>query len=65
MNKFTLSLKYFELAADQGFAEAQNNLGLMYLDGQGIEIDYGKAIKYFELAADQGHAGAQELLKHL
>ena len=45
--------------ANQGDAEAQNNLGLMYDLGQGVEQDYKKAIEWYEKAAEQGYAKAQ------
>jgi hypothetical protein len=47
------------LAADQGHAEAQYNLGVMYYKGQGVPQDYAEAVKWYRLAADQGYAEAQ------
>jgi TPR repeat protein len=38
---------------------AQNNLGAMYADGEGVRQDFTEAVKWWRLAADQGHAGAQ------
>ena len=40
-------------------AEAQNNLGYMYQEGEGVEPDDKRAVELFTLAADQGYAGAQ------
>jgi TPR repeat protein len=34
---FKEAIKWFQKAADQGFAEAQYNLGFMYDKGQGVE----------------------------
>jgi TPR repeat protein len=51
--------KWFRLAADQGDATAQFNLGVMYAEGQGVAQDYGEAMKWYRLAADQRHAQAQ------
>jgi TPR repeat protein len=51
--------KRYRLAADQGFAEAQFNLGVMYLQGEGIQQDIKEAARLFELAAMQGEAHAQ------
>ena len=48
--------------ADQGDAHAQNNLGNMYLFGQGVPMDYAEAMKWYRLAADQGNAAAQTAL---
>lgn len=51
-------LEELRLAADRGDAAAQNNLGMMYYDGDGVAQNYGEAVRYFRLAADQGDAGA-------
>ena len=55
-------MKWFRLAADQGFADAQYNLGLAYAAGQGVLQNYGEALEWFRLAADQGLADAQHNL---
>ena len=52
-------MKWYRLAADQGFAVAQSNLGFMYAEGQGVPQDYVEAVKCYRLAADQGLADAQ------
>ncbi|MBL0641313.1 sel1 repeat family protein, partial [Aeromonas veronii] len=46
-------------AAEQGDAEAQFNMGLMYDQGQGVPQDDGQAMAWYRLAAEQGHVGAQ------
>ena len=46
-------------AADQGDAEAQYNLGVMYNTGMGVLKDDAEAVRWFQLSADQGHASAQ------
>ena len=51
--------KWYRLAADQGYAYAQSNLGFMYHNGQGVPQDYVQASKWYRLAADQGNAYAQ------
>ncbi len=38
---------------------AQNNLGVMYDNGQGVPQDYKKAVEWYARAADQGHAMGQ------
>ena len=43
-------------AADQGHIIASNNIGLMYLRGQGIERDYEQAYNYFM----KGHKAGYE-----
>ena len=47
------------LAAEQGDASAQYNLGVMYDSGQGVPQDETEAVRWFRLAADQGDAAAQ------
>ena len=49
-------------AAEQGDAEAQSNLGFMYVKGQGVPKDEAKAVHWYEKAAEQGHAKAQKNL---
>jgi len=46
-------------AAEQGDAEAQHSLGLMYANGQGVTQDYKEAVKWYAKAAEKGLAGAQ------
>jgi TPR repeat protein len=48
--------------AEQGDAEAQYNLGLMYDKGQGVVQDYKKAVKWYRKSAEQGYAMAQSNL---
>ncbi len=57
---FRTALQVLEPLADQGLANAQYNLGLMYRDGQGVPQDYAAAHMWFSLAAAQGHKNAQE-----
>ena len=49
-------------AAEQGHADAQNNLGEMYSKGQGVPQDYAEAVRWYRLAAEQGYAPAQNNL---
>jgi len=46
-------------AAAQGNVVAQNTLGYLYLNGQGITSDYAKAAQWFQKAAEQGYSAAQ------
>ncbi|MHC5060354.1 MAG: secretin N-terminal domain-containing protein [Planctomycetota bacterium] len=48
-----------EKAAEQEYAEAQYNLGVMYSNGQGVEQDYKEAVKWYRKAAEQEYAEAQ------
>ena len=56
---YVQAVKWYRLAAGQGFAGAQTNLGLMYSHGRGVPQDYAQAIKWYRLAAEQGVAYAQ------
>lgn len=49
----------FTRAAEKGNADAQFNLGLMYLKGQGVPLDNAQALKWFRLSAEQGNPKAQ------
>jgi len=46
----------------QGYANAQINLGNMYHDGRGVMRDDVAAVKWYRLAAKQGDAAAQNSL---
>src|SRR5260370_24370165 len=46
--------RLYRLAADQGNADGQNNLGLMYVNGWGVPQDYVAAHMWFNLAAAGG-----------
>merc|ERR1712139_115880 len=51
-------MKWYRMAADQGNADAQCNIGNMYYDGQGVAQDYSAAMKWYRMAAGQGYAQA-------
>ncbi|MEN0073068.1 MAG: tetratricopeptide repeat protein [Paracraurococcus sp.] len=52
--------RLYRLAADQGFAAAQINLGVLYEKGRGgLPRDDRRAAELYRLAADQGLAAAQ------
>jgi len=46
------------LAAAQGRASAQYNLGVMYGNGQGVVQDYVRAHMWYNLAAVKGNSDA-------
>jgi TPR repeat protein len=48
-----------KVRADQGDAEAQYNLGVMYDDGKGVPRNDAKAFEWYTKAAEQGHADSQ------
>ena len=49
------ALKWFRLAAVQGYAEPRSSLCVMYYAGQGVAQDYAGAFKWCGLAAAQGN----------
>ena len=53
------AVRWFRMAAEQGHAGAQFNLGLMYAEGRGVPEDHAAAADWYRMAAEQGHAGAQ------
>jgi TPR repeat protein len=55
-------VRWYRLAADQGYAEAQVHLGRMYSNGRGVPEDDAEAVRWHRLAADQGHASGQNNL---
>ena len=56
------AVKWYRLAAEQGNANAQNNLGTMYDRGEGVPENDREAVKWYRLAAEQGLAIAQNNL---
>jgi uncharacterized protein len=48
---YAQALKWYRLAAAQGHAKAQYNLGAMYGKGQGVPQNYVQALKWLTLAA--------------
>jgi TPR repeat protein len=52
------AVRLYRLAAAQGDASAQYNLGYMIEKGYGVAQDTAEAIRWYRLAAEQGHAGA-------
>ena len=50
--------------AEQGLAEAQNNLGNCLYKGSSCTVDKVEAVKWFKKAAEQGHAEAQNHLAY-
>jgi TPR repeat protein len=57
---YKTAAKWFHQSADQGYASAQFNLGIMY--SMVVMKDDKRAAKLFHRAADQGHVDAQHNL---
>ncbi len=56
------AVAWFRKAAEQGQADAQHNLGVMYEKGRGVPQDDREAVAWYRKAAEQGYAGAQKKL---
>jgi TPR repeat protein len=61
----TEAVKWYRLAAEQGHASAQLNLGAKYFYGEGVIQDYTEAVKWYRLAAEQGDVSAQVNLAYM
>ena len=59
---YATALQEFKPLAEQGYANAQYNLGVMYDKGQGVPRDYAEAAKWYRKAAEQGKAKAMNNL---
>jgi TPR repeat protein len=59
------AVKWYHVAAEQGDAHAQNNLGAMFSKGRGVEKNYVKATFWFEQAAHNGFERAQISLRRM
>jgi TPR repeat protein len=62
---YATALREWTPLAKQGNADAQHNLGVMYMDGTGVLQDYKTAVKWYKLAAEQGNASAQSNLGYM
>ncbi len=59
---YSTALRIWSVLAEQGNAYAQNNLGTMYDNGEGVPENDVEAVKWYRLAAEQGNADAQSNL---
>ena len=59
------ALKFYRLAAEQGYAPAEASFGVMYAQGRGVPQDYAEAVKWYRLAVEQRHSYAQLNLGHM
>ena len=62
MEDYAEAVKWYRKAAEQGHAEAQYLLGVMYNNGNGVIKDFQEARKWYQKAAEQGHEGAEMAL---
>jgi len=62
-NRLPEAIQLLQSAANQGYADAQVNLGKAYYDGKGVPQNAKTAAHYFGLAARQGNQTAIDNLK--
>jgi TPR repeat protein len=53
------AIYWYQEAAKNGHPVAQNNLGVLYNDGRGVERNFSEAVKWFSESATQGNSDAQ------
>ena len=51
---YKTAVKWYRVAAEQGNASAEFNLGLMYDNGKGVLQDYVRVQMWFNIAASSG-----------
>ena len=55
---YKTAVKWYTLAAEQGDADAQYNLGYFYANGLGTSQDFIRALMWWNIAASQGNEDA-------
>lgn len=60
MPNYQAALKYFHAASEKNIASATFNLGVMYMNGEGIERDQMRGAQMFKKAAEAGWPPAME-----
>jgi TPR repeat protein len=59
------ALYWFQLAADQGYSDAEFEVGWFYENGLSVGKDNDRAKVWYQKAADQGNLAAQAALERL
>jgi TPR repeat protein len=62
---YATALRLLRPLAEQGDAQAQYNLGVLYDNGQGVPQDDAEAVKWYRKAAGQGEARSQNNLANM
>ena len=65
INDYQGALNNFMLAAEKGNVKAQEEIGIMYFEGKGVEKNYNEAGKWCLKAAEAGCARAQRIMGDL
>jgi TPR repeat protein len=59
---YATALKLWKPLAEQGVAEAEDGMGVMYAGGRGVPQDKTETIRWWRLAGAQGNGDAQSML---
>lgn len=59
------AIKWYTRAAENGYLDAQSELGFMYLNGEGTVVNKIEAVKWLKMAGEKGDALAQQTLGYL
>jgi len=59
------AFEWCKFAAEEGMLEAQFQLGLMYMEGEGVTEDESEAMRWLWMAADRGYPQATEMLEYV
>jgi TPR repeat protein len=62
---FKEAVRWYSMAGESGYLQAQIMLADMYLKGQGVPGDQKEAAKWYALAAEQGSPVAQYVLGNM
>lgn len=62
MGDYKNAIINLELSANKGNSDAQNNLGVMYNNGMGVDGNQEQSVKWYSIAAHNGNAIAQSNL---
>ena len=65
LNCYAFSARDYRSDTEQGYADAQYDLGRCYANGEGVTQDCFEAVKWYRKAAEQGDPDAQSALKDL
>jgi TPR repeat protein len=60
--RYGVALRELRPLAEEGIAEAQFYLGVLYAKGRGVPQNYAEAVKWYRLAAEQGFPKAMSNL---
>ena len=59
------AIKWYTKAAENGYPDAQSELGFMFLNGEGVAVNKTEAVKWLSKAGEKGDALAQHALGYM